>query len=258
MNYAYLYLKALILPPGILLVLGITGFFLWYARPKLARWLIGLSFAAFFLLSTKIVADTLTSLVMHPVVEPATLISLVNQEDESIKPEAIVVIAAGTSEYAPEYGGNTVNEFTLVRIRYAAYLHQQLGLPVLVSGGGPYDRDTKPEAVLMRRTLKDGFQVEPKWVEPTSQTTWENAQNSAKILQAEGISNIILVTQALHMPRSAATFEKAGFTVTPAPTGYYSPPHWTWDAFLPSAQGFHQSRHAIYEMYGRILYAFKN
>ena len=160
------------------------------------------------------------------------------------------------SEYAPEYGGSAVNEFTLVRIRYAAKLQRDLGLPLLVSGG-LIEGESEPEAVLMDRALRTSFGVTPKWVEPASKTTWGNAQESMKILGGEGITRIFLVTHATHMPRSKRTFERAGFTVTAAPTGYYSVPKLTWQTILPKSNSLHQSHYAAYEWIGRLTYNFR-
>jgi len=256
MNPLYLVFKALILPPTSLVLLGALGFCLWQRRPALARWLIGISLLSIYLLSTKIVADALTAQVLHPVVDPAGLRAAMHAEETGKRPGAIVVIAGGLDEFAPEYSGNTVNEFTLVRLRYAAHLHHRTGLPILVSGGGARE-NSQPEGALMARTLRESFHVAPAWVEQTSKTTWQNAQFSYDILRADGISRIVLVTHALHMPRSVRAFEKAGFDVIAAPTGYYSPPHWTWDALVPRSQYLHQSHYAFYEIFGAVLYAFK-
>lgn len=59
--------------------------------------------------------------------------------------------------------------------------------------------------------------VNVRWQESGSATTWENAMKTRALLQAEGIDRIVLVTQALHMPRAVLAFRQAGFTVLPAP-----------------------------------------
>src|SRR5258707_4562639 len=47
---------------------------------------------------------------------------------------AIVILGAGRRVYAPEFGGETVDEFGLERVRYGAALARLTELPVLVSG----------------------------------------------------------------------------------------------------------------------------
>ena len=79
------------------------------------------------------------------------------------------------------------------------------------------------------------------WVEGESNTTREDALNSAALLQRDGVGHGLLVTHAWHMRRAARAFESIGIRVTPAPTGFH-----TLDraarmasAYLPSAQGMY-------------------
>jgi len=65
--------------------------------------------------------------------------------------EAIVIPGGGTRRDALEYGGDTVGQLSLDRVRYGAVVAKRTGLPVLVSGGSPYGGRT--EAELMRQTL---------------------------------------------------------------------------------------------------------
>ena len=58
------------------------------------------------------------------------------------------------------------------------------------------------------------------WYETKSLNTYENALHTRQILDKNGISHIVLVTSAVHMPRALALFEKQGFSVIPAPTDY--------------------------------------
>ncbi len=105
------------------------------------------------------------------------------------------------------------------RIRYAARLAKASGLPVLTSGGLHYG--TPPsEARIMAQSLLDDYGVPVRWEEGRSRTTWENARFSAEMLREAGIRRVILVTSAIHMPRSIWSFEKAGLEVVPAPSGY--------------------------------------
>ncbi|WP_407278992.1 YdcF family protein [Aromatoleum evansii] len=132
--------------------------------------------------------------------------------------QAIVVLGAGKRRNAPEYGGETVNRLALERLRYAARLARTTGLPVLVSGGAP--TGDIPEAVLMQATLEEDFSVPVRWVEKASLDTQQNARFSALPLRAAGVSRILLVTHAAHMPRAQAAFEEAGLQVIPAPTAW--------------------------------------
>jgi len=54
-------------------------------------------------------------------------------------------------------------------------------------------------------------------VENRSMNTHENARNSAAMLKADGLSDVLLVTSAIHMRRAAACFRHEGIAVSPVP-----------------------------------------
>ena len=230
---------ALLLPPGNgLLLLGIAGVF----RKK--RWALGLSLFAGVLL----IAQSL------PVVSQ-WLITTLEQDAGPVVSEAkgagaIVVLGSSLNFDAPEYGGDTANERTLVRLRYGAYLARKLDLPVLVSGGKPL-RASKSEAAVMAEIMANELGVKVRWRETNSMDTADNARMSAEILSEAGIKRIVLVTHAFHMPRSRLLFEQAGLEVIPGPTGFRglgAPPSvFDW---VPSASAMQNSYYALHEWLG--------
>jgi uncharacterized SAM-binding protein YcdF (DUF218 family) len=230
---------ALLLPPGNgLLLLGIAGVF----RKK--RWAFGLS----------LVAGALLFAQSLPVVSQR-LISSLEQTAGPVVSEvkgagAIVVLGSSLNFDAPEYGGDTANERTLVRLRYGAYLARKHDLPVLVSGGKPL-RASKSEAAVMAEIMANELGVKVRWREMNSMDTADNARMSAEILSAAGIKRIVLVTQAFHMPRSRLLFEQAGFEVIAGPTGFKglgaAPSVFDW---IPSASAMQNSYYALHEWLG--------
>ena len=164
---------------------------------------------------------------------------------------AIVVLSGGLALDAPEYGGETVGERTLVRMRYGALLARRFGLPVLVSGGRP-ENATSSEAALMADILAREFAVNVRWQETQSRTTAENAAMSAAILKAAGISRVVLVTQAFHMPRAARLFRAAGLEVVPAPTSFKTDPDASieFPDLLPRISALQSSYYALHEWLG--------
>ncbi len=132
--------------------------------------------------------------------------------------QAIVILAGGRREYAPEFGGDTINRLTLERLRYGAKLARETKLPVLLAGGAP--TGGTPEAELMRRALLDDYGIVAKWVEARSLDTADNADFAAPLLRADGVQRIALVTHAAHMRRAQAEFRHAGFQVLAAPTAF--------------------------------------
>ncbi len=161
--------------------------------------------------------------------------------------QAIVVLGAGTSHEAPELGGlDAIGRNGLARVRYAAYLHRHSGLPILAAGGAP--QGGRSEAETMREVFEEEFHVAVRWLEANSRNTVENAKFSSEILGKSGISTIVLVTDAIHMPRAKLLFEKSGIVVLPAPTGFATSSS-EFDAFLilPTASALAQSTYAITE-----------
>ncbi len=199
----------------------------------------------------------MSSLQTAPPLPEKTLLSL-NAESEST-PRAIVVLGGGRRTKAPEFNyTDTANDFTLERLRYAALLHKKTKLPVLVSGGSVFGQST-PEAVIMNQILSDEFSVFPKWLEPNSQNTFENAENTASLLKEYQIDHILLVTHAWHMPRAEWSFSSQGMIVTPAPTSFIKKQNEASNSlhFIPSARALMKSQLALHEMLGYLWYQLR-
>jgi len=164
------------------------------------------------------------------------------------------VLGGGRRRNALEYQGQDVPRATvLARLRYAARLHRQTGLPMLVTGGSPEDY-ADSEAELMAGVLRDDFNAPARWVEGDSDNTAQNAQYSAAILRQAGVSRILLVTDALHMPRSERVFSQAGLDVTAAPTGYLGQGALIAADFIPGGGGLSDSHYAMHEWLGLLWY----
>ena len=170
---------------------------------------------------------------------------------------AIVVLGGGLHKDAPEYGdGPTVNDYTLQRVRYAARLAWLTGLPVLAAGGYREPVDSPSEAELMRDILEKELGYGPVLTETASQNTWENAMNSAALLRERRIDTILLVTNAVHLPRAVTAFQAQGLKVIPAPTLFFDdridpadPKSW-----LPSVAASAEIHYVCYEWLGRLWY----
>ena len=142
----------------------------------------------------------------------------------------------------------------LERMRYAATLARASGLPLMTSGGLHYG-EPPSEAEIMARSLKRDFGMSTRWLEPQSRTTWENATFSAALLKAQGISKVVVVTQAWHMTRARWSFERAGLQVVSAPVGFLSRstgrPFGGW---VPDAKAFWQNSQLLNEAIGQLGY----
>jgi len=163
---------------------------------------------------------------------------------------AIVILGGGIRPDAAEYGGDTLNELTLERVRYGARIARLTGLPVLVTGGAVYGGEA--ESKLMREALEREFNVPVRWTEDRSRTTHENAAFSAPILRGAGIDSVVLVAHSFDMRRARAEFAAQGIQTYPAPTSI-PPPKASLADYLPSAGGLRMSYYATYEILANVV-----
>ena len=246
--------RELILPPANLFLLILLGLALWRRWPRTGRILAGTGFALLAFLSSTAGARFL--------VAPLERMTAPLQAPERAGAQAIVVLAAGRLRSAPEYAGQDIPDYVaLARLRYAAHLQRRTGLPLLVSGGlgakagrSGAAADIPPLAEAMAVALREDFGVPVQWLEARSRDTFENAAFSAALLHADGVKRILLVTDAMHMPRSRAVFERAGLEVVEAPTAFFGGQPQSLASWLPSAEGMRRSWYAIYELIGTAWY----
>jgi uncharacterized SAM-binding protein YcdF (DUF218 family) len=227
-------LKQLFLPPAGLLLLALLGLLLLRRRPILGRSLIVFSIATLWLLSTPMVANSLTRLAEHyPVLDVRAAAGA----------QAVVILGGGGERlYAPEYGGPAAGPVLLERLSYGAFLARKTGLPVLVSG-------SRIEAASMRASLARNFEMQTRWMDDQAYDTFENARNSTLLLKADGVQRIILVTHATHMRRAVEEFRAAGLEVLPAPAGIVDP-NARGFAMVPGPDALLHSYSALNELLG--------
>jgi uncharacterized SAM-binding protein YcdF (DUF218 family) len=94
-------------------------------------------------------------------------------------------------------------------------------------------------------------------VETGANTTWQNAEFSAKILKREGIGTVLLVTHAWHMRRALIAFRAAGIDALPAPLPLDPPPHLTPAGLVPRMSAWQRSYFALHEWIGCAWYAVR-
>ena len=237
-------LAALILPPMGLVMLAALGWVLSRYLFYLGRGLIAVAVILLIALST----DVGTSLLAAPLERQA-------QADlDTGKADVIVVLGGGRMRAAAGPGvSDQVGPQTLMRLRMGAQLHRQTRLPILVSGGAP-DGAGESEAVLMARSLKEDFGVTARWTEEQSANTAENALFSSAILSKHQLKRVLLVTEAMHMPRARMAFEQAGFDVQAVPSSFVANKPRDLSSFIPTAQALRHSHYALHEWIGLLWY----
>jgi uncharacterized SAM-binding protein YcdF (DUF218 family) len=236
----------------VLLLLGLALARLWYKRPELRRSLLWPAVPYFLLvvLSTPTVGYLAVGSLEWQIAA---------QEERPQDTEAIVVLDGGGLLADRQRQRPDLSASSLRRTLHAARLyHQASPCPVLVSGGGKFNPGTPEPLVvdLMAELLsQQGVRPSDLIVERNSRTTYENAVESRKLLEKRGIKRIVLVTDAIHLPRAVRCFHKQGFEVIPSgchyratefkPSPYY---------FLPGIEGLSGTEEAAHEWAGFTWY----
>lgn len=137
--------------------------------------------------------------------------------------EVIVLLGGGTEPAA--YPRSTVEINSAGdRVLYAAELYRGGKAPRILLSGGDIawlnDGSTTPAEDMREILLGMGVPESALIIESESQNTYENAVKAKELLAEQEITRVLLVTSAMHMPRSVALFEKQGFEVIPLPVDY--------------------------------------
>jgi uncharacterized SAM-binding protein YcdF (DUF218 family) len=246
----------LVYPLGLACLLIVAALLL-YKKVRFQRFLLILAFCVLFISSTRWVAwGLLKSLEWRYL-----------PTGEIPHEEVIVVLGGGT--YSPLFPRPMVEMSGAGdRVTYAYWLFHQGKADHLLLTGGSIDwlsSDENPATDMANLLKMLGVPEEAIWLEPESRNTYEDAAYSAKILKAKGISRIILVTSAFHMPRSVRLFEKQGLEVIPAPVDFVVTQK-GWDNItaanfasqmnnlLPGAENLANTTKALKEYLGILVY----
>ncbi|HEX8961741.1 MAG TPA: YdcF family protein [Rhodocyclaceae bacterium] len=242
MFYAKKLLSALVLPPAGPLLLALFGVWLAGRHPRTGRGIAALALLALLAMSFPPVAEGL----MHGLQDRPPI-----SAQDLARAQAIVILGGGNYDGAPEYGTDTVNRWTLERLRYGAYLQRRSGLPILVTGGAPFGG--KPEGEAMKEAIERDLGGKVRWAESKASDTAENAAYCTSLLKADGISRIALVSSAWHLKRAAQLFERQGLEVLPAPTGFTTTSPSLFERLRPSIGSFSASSEALHEWLGLLV-----
>lgn len=225
----------LVVPPVSLVLAMLLGSLVALRGARIGAWVAVFAAMLLLALSTPLVAGLLLMSLEAPT-RPAG----------AAAPAAILVLG-GETRTGPD--GAYVGPLTLERLRRAADLQRETGLPVLVTSG-PTTRDAPPLAELMSRTLEESFRVPVRWVEPAARNTAENATRSAAILRSEGIASVWVVTHAWHMRRAITEVGQAGLVAWPAPVRRERIPDGRSGDWMPGADRLAMSWFALREWTG--------
>jgi uncharacterized SAM-binding protein YcdF (DUF218 family) len=252
-------LPLFVYPVGLASILLITALLL-PRRQNLQRLCIGLALALILGFGNEWVAHRLA----------ASLEWRYLPQTELPTADAIILLGGGTRPQLPPRPISELNEAG-ERMVYAAKLYHMGKAPVIIISGGfiEFYGSSVPEVEAMRELL-EALGVPPDAIveEGRSRNTYENALYVREIVEARGDEEFLLVTSAMHMPRSAAIFAKQGLRVTPAPVDFLAtqgeagrtnaPGVEGWLLkILPSAERLELSTRALREYIGWVVYRLR-
>jgi uncharacterized SAM-binding protein YcdF (DUF218 family) len=185
--------------------------------------------------------------------------------------EVIVVLGGGTesADYPrPMTEINSAGD----RVLYASELYHAGAAPLILVSGGNLEfssaRGTTPAEEMTELLMLTGVPETAIWPQTQSQNTYEDAYYSAQMLKEKQITEVILVTSAMHMPRAKALFEKQGIAVIAAPTDYTITQQ-NWDSvfhpslgegvinLLPNSGALGLTTNVLKEYLGMLIYSLR-
>jgi uncharacterized SAM-binding protein YcdF (DUF218 family) len=183
--------------------------------------------------------------------------------------DAIVVLGGGIKPETPPRPWVDVSEAG-DRTLYGAQLYREGKAPLVILSGGRIDwKDGgSPESADMARIVEAlGVPATAILQDPSSLNTYENAVNVRQILQERNLNRVLLVTSAMHMPRSLKIFQKQGIEAVPAPTDFLVTERNAEEAsqtteglalsLIPDAEPLQQTTRALKEYLGLVVYRLK-
>jgi len=242
-------ISVIIMPVSLCLLMIVIALLYYRAKPRFSFKLILVACLTLALFSTPFVANQ--------------LIHSLEDKYESFsrfagKVDYIVVLGCGhesnealpdTSQLRPCSLQRIVEGIRILRLHPEATL--------IVSGYGGNDPMPNAERV-KRAAISLGVKEHKILTESYPKDTQEEAQLISPRVKG---TNVVLVTDASHLPRAMNYFQMQGVSAIPAPAGFYvkninAEKYW-YVQFLPSASALQTSSIAWYEYMGRVLQWFQ-
>jgi uncharacterized SAM-binding protein YcdF (DUF218 family) len=178
-------------------------------------------------------------------------------------PQADAIVVLGGATYPPVPPRKSIEVGPAFdRLLHGMRLLRAQRAPLLVLTGGVISMLVGSDMTEARRmqSLALEYGVDPQVIvlEERSRNTYENAFYTRELLEKRGIKRIILVSSAMHMPRSVAVFKTQGFEVVPAPADVWVVPRpFHLARLLPNFNALEGSTIAIKEYLSTVVYRLK-
>jgi|TARA_B110000091_G_C13746341_1_gene445640 uncharacterized SAM-binding protein YcdF (DUF218 family) len=238
-----------LMPINIILLLLILSLIFYKNKPKAGFKLLILATFILFITSMPPISDTL----MAPIEDNYETFSRSAKQVDYI----VVLGCSHTTDYALP-ATSQLKTCSLQRLVEAIRISRLHPEARLIMSGYSGD-DAVPNAEKMRQAAMSlGIKDKNIITESFPKDTEEEA-----VLIAPRVigTNVVLITNANHMPRAINYFERQGVSPIAAPTGYWVKDiegDKAWNYYLPSANKLSQTTTVWYETLGRIVQWFKS
>jgi uncharacterized SAM-binding protein YcdF (DUF218 family) len=179
------------------------------------------------------------------------------------RPAAIVILGSGSFD-AEDWDGRRISipdRTGAARVLEAVRVFKLVDAAIVISSGGNPrpERRMTPAGETMRELLVTlGIPKERIVLEARSLTTRDEAVMVATMLQAQGLSRVILVTSPNHMRRSLRSFRAVGIDPIPAIAQEFPPDEVSRaDFILPSELGLYLASSNAHEILGLVYYRLR-
>jgi len=174
--------------------------------------------------------------------------------------DAIVVLTGGITPAGGLIPFPTINQSMFRRLDEAWRLYRIQPRPIIVSGGhvNPFTSD-KGENKIARDYLTGwGVPAADVLGEAKSRDTFESAVEMQKLLKQRDYKRYLLVTSAVHMPRSMLVFSRLAPEPIPAPGDFaVGELEWTPFSFFPREHAASELSAVLHEYLGLINYHWR-
>lgn len=132
--------------------------------------------------------------------------------DRASASDVVIVLGAAVSGQRP-------SPVFAARLDHGVTLWRRQLAPHLLLTGGLGAGDVLAESEAGRRyVLAQGVPADRVWTEARSHTTHENLTGAWRVMQAQGWSSAVLVSDPLHLYRAARMAQELGIEATTSPT----------------------------------------
>jgi uncharacterized SAM-binding protein YcdF (DUF218 family) len=237
-----------LMEPVTYIVLLILVALLFYDKPWLCKMCLSAALSIMFAFGTPFLPD----LLIAPLENHYTVPSSPPDVDAIIVLSGMLNLQTSSTEYLEFWEGAE-------RILVGMQLFKKgIGDVLIISGGsGSIHNQEKKEAILLRQfAIEFGIPEEQILIEPDSRNTYENAVNTRKLMEQQGLSSSILITKAIHLPRSMGCFQHVGLDPVPYPVDFMLAPNRGYRPgdLIPSVAHLRGTSRVLHEYIGLIAY----